>query len=124
VAVPTPFCKLFIMALDDFMLKVLIVSAILSLTLEMIFAKPEDRNTGKYLSIWAGGSSPPFSILSIIIICLTYYIIAWIEGFAILLAVFVVSMVTAVNDYQKEKQFLALQAVGDAKKYVRKIQIP
>lgn len=88
MSVPTPFCKLFIMALDDFMLKVLIVSAVLSLTLEMIFAKPEDRNT------------------------------AWIEGFAILLAVFVVSMVTAVNDYQKEKQFLALQAVGDSKKYV------
>ena len=34
----------------------------------------------------------------------------WIEGVAILFAVFVVASVTAVNDYQKEKQFKALQA--------------
>ena len=34
----------------------------------------------------------------------------WIEGLAILFAVFVVSFVTALNDYQKEKQFKVLQA--------------
>jgi len=31
--------------------------------------------------------------------------IAWIEGFAILCAVFISAFVQAVNDYQKEKQF-------------------
>jgi len=32
---------------------------------------------------------------------------AWIEGAAILIAVAVVSLVTAVSDYKKEGQFLA-----------------
>jgi len=31
--------------------------------------------------------------------------IAWIEGFAILCAVFISAFVQAVNDHQKEKQF-------------------
>ncbi len=30
---------------------------------------------------------------------------AWIEGFAILVAVFICSGVTAANDYSKERQF-------------------
>ena len=34
------------------------------------------------------------------------------------MAVFVCAMVTAVNDYQKERQFLALNAVADKKKSV------
>ena len=29
--------------------------------------------------------------------------IAWIEGFAILMAVFICAFVTAINDWQKEK---------------------
>lgn len=32
--------------------------------------------------------------------------IAWIEGAAILVAVFVCASVAAVNNYQKEKQFI------------------
>lgn len=43
---------------------------------------------------------------------------AWIEGFAILVAVFVCAMVTAVNDYQKERQFQTLNSVADEKKKV------
>lgn len=43
---------------------------------------------------------------------------AWIEGFAILIAVFVCSFVTAFNDYQKERQFLKLNSVADEKKRV------
>lgn len=40
----------------------------------------------------------------------------WIEGAAILLAVAVVVLVTAVNDYQKERQFQELSAITrDAK---------
>jgi hypothetical protein len=96
------------MALDDFMLKILLVSACISLSLEMIFAEPEDRSHGKYPYRPLPTPSPLF--LSIIIIFDPYlFNIAWIEGFAIFMAVFVVSMVTAVNDYAKEGQFLDLQ---------------
>ena len=35
--------------------------------------------------------------------------IAWIDGVAILLAVAIVVLVTAVNDYTKERQFRGLQ---------------
>jgi len=35
---------------------------------------------------------------------------SWIEGLAILLAVLVVVLVTAFNDWQKEKQFRGLQS--------------
>jgi P-type E1-E2 ATPase len=43
---------------------------------------------------------------------------AWIEGFAILVAVFVCALVTAANDYQKERQFMELNSVADEKKKV------
>lgn len=37
----------------------------------------------------------------------------WIEGVAILCAVLVVAVVTATNDYSKDKQFRALNAVKE-----------
>ena len=37
----------------------------------------------------------------------------WIEGAAILVAVAVVVLVTAINDYQKEKQFRELNKVSE-----------
>ncbi len=40
----------------------------------------------------------------------------WIEGFAIVIAVVVVVLVTAANDYTKERQFHALSAVADDRK--------
>ena len=40
-------------------------------------------------------------------------LIAWIEGFAIFFAVFVVAGVGSWNDWQKEKQFLKLQAESE-----------
>ena len=43
------FCKIFFEALDDFMLKVLIVAATLSLVCEYIAADPDHYSTGKYL---------------------------------------------------------------------------
>lgn len=43
---------------------------------------------------------------------------AWIEGFAILMAVMICASVTAVNDYQKEQQFLKLNSVADSRKKV------
>lgn len=42
----------------------------------------------------------------------------WIDGFAILVAVAVVSLVTAVNDWQKEKQFRQLQGKIDKEQTV------
>jgi len=44
--------------------------------------------------------------------------VAWIEGFAILVAVAVCSVVAAVNDLQKEKQFRKLKEAAGAKKQV------
>ncbi len=40
--------SLFIAALDDFMLKVLIVASIFSITFDMILAHPEERSHGKF----------------------------------------------------------------------------
>ena len=42
----------------------------------------------------------------------------WIEGAAILAAVAVVVLVTAVNNYQKEKQFRELSALADASEVI------
>lgn len=63
-------------ALDDFMLKILIGCAVFQLAIELSTADKEHLKT------------------------------AWIEGFAILLAVAVVSFVGAGSDYKKEGQFL------------------
>jgi len=43
---------------------------------------------------------------------------AWIEGAAIFSAVAICVIVTAVNDYQKEKQFQELNKVADDTKTV------
>lgn len=43
---------------------------------------------------------------------------AWIDGFAILIAVVLSSSVQAANDYQKEKQFQHLNRIADDKKMV------
>jgi Ca2+ transporting ATPase len=66
----TSFLRLLWAALDDLMLKVLVVAAVISIVISMIF----EHNKS----------------------------IAWIEGAAILVAVAVVSLVTAYNDYKKE----------------------
>jgi len=68
----TPFFSLLLGALDDFMLKILIVCAIFSIVVDMSLATPEERSH------------------------------AWVEGTAILIAVAVVSFVTAWSDYKKE----------------------
>ena len=72
-------------ALEDTILRILIVAAIVSLILGMII---ESVETG------------------------------WIEGVAILVAVAVVSLVTALNDWQKEKQFRQLQGKIDQEQSV------
>lgn len=73
-----PFCKLFIGALDDFMLKILMVCAVVDIGVDMGFSTNDNRS------------------------------IAWIEGAVILLAVMVVASVGSWNDYQKEGEFMTL----------------
>jgi len=84
----TPFCDLVKETFKDFMLQILIVCAIVSLIVDMGLAKPEDRAH------------------------------AWIEGAAILIAVAVVSLVSAWSDYQKEGQFLKQQMLEENSKIV------
>lgn len=43
------FCSLFLGALDDFMLKVLMVASVFSICLDMLLASPEARGHGKYI---------------------------------------------------------------------------
>jgi len=77
--------KLFIAALDDFMLKVLMVAAVFSICFDMILADPHHRKH------------------------------AWIEGFAIMVAVFVVASVGSFVDWKKEVQFVVSRAKSDEK---------
>lgn len=79
--------NLWLGALDDLMLKILIACAVVSMVISLIF---EEENKG----------------------------IAWIEGGAILLAVFLVSGVAAWNDHKKEEQFLKLNEFNEAKNIV------
>jgi len=64
--------SLFLGALDDFMLKVLMVAAVFSITFDMLLAHPEERSH------------------------------AWIEGAAILCAVMCVATVGSFVDWKKE----------------------
>jgi len=84
------FCSMVFAALDDIMLKVLIVCAFFSIVVDMSFAAgdPDKLKT------------------------------AWIEGFAILFAVAVVSLVSAWSDYKKEGQFMKQQALEEVSKTV------
>jgi len=75
------FLELFLEALDDFTVKILLGAGSASLALEYWLAGND-------------GSSPN-----------------WIEGVSILAAVAVVTLVTAGNNYQKEQQFKALQEI-------------
>ena len=86
----TGFCNMVCAALDDFMLKLLIVCAFFSIVVEIGFniKNPEKLKT------------------------------AWIEGFAILVAVAVVSLVGAWSDYKKEGQFLEQQKIDNDSKMV------
>ena len=67
--VPMGFIELFCDALNDFTMKILMVAAVFSIIIEVATSDSDKRST------------------------------AWIEGFAILVAVFVCATVTAVNDY-------------------------
>lgn len=82
------FCLLVWDALQDMLLRVLIVAAVVSIILEVVFNSPQKRKT------------------------------AWIEGFSIIVAVMAISLVTAFNNYQKELQFRKLNEVADSRKMI------
>lgn len=79
-------------ALEDFMLRVLLLAGVISIILEMI-SKPDGRSH------------------------------AWIEGFAIILAVFVVVLVTAINDRKKELEFQKLNDKMESQKKVTVVRM-
>ena len=71
---------MFIGALNDFMLKFLIVCASIEIAIETGFAEHEEMNTGTYHQ-------------------LINFFLAWIEGFAIFVGVFIVASVGSWNDW-------------------------
>lgn len=80
-------------ALGDFTLRILIVCALIAIGVEVGNAETDKKS------------------------------IAWIDGFAILIAVFLSSSVQAGNDYQKEKQFQRLNKITDERKKVNILNI-
>ena len=48
-----PYWKLLLGALDDFMLKFLLVCAVVDLVIEVAFSEPEERSHGKLLNVTA-----------------------------------------------------------------------
>lgn len=74
-------------ALEDFLLRILIVAGVFSIIIEMILHS-DARQT------------------------------AWIEGFAILLAVFIIVVVTATNNLKKENEFLKLNEEAESGKTI------
>ncbi len=91
---PKPFWMLMWEALQDTTLIILIVCAIISLVLSVLF-----HSENKLDEEYSATKEPN---------------VEWIEGLAILVAVVVVVFVTAFNDWSKEKQFRGLQSKIDS----------
>lgn len=91
-------------ASKDFILRILIVAGIVSLILGVAFG--ERKEIGKYK--WR--HKPAVKMADDIDAIWVFYrpVAEWIEGAAILLAVVIVMLVTAGNDWLKERQFAAL----------------
>lgn len=97
-------CKMFFQTLDDIMLKVLLVCASFSIIFDTVLADPKDRSHGKFYRV-AKSAASFFRVLN--------YYIAWVEGFAIFVAVFTVSGVGTGVDYRKEQSFVASRLASD-----------
>ncbi|CAD8143054.1 unnamed protein product [Paramecium octaurelia] len=89
---PQTYCELLWNALEDFTMRVLLIASIASIVIEVATADNEHRH------------------------------LAWIEGFAIFVAVLVCTNVAAMNDYSKEKQFRKLNAASEKSKIVAVIR--
>ena len=74
-------------ALEDFILKILILAGVADIVLHLIVAEGERE-------------------------------IAWVEGFAILVSVFIVTVVTAINNMKKEKEFARLNEEAESGKKI------
>lgn len=90
---PKSFLRLVWEAIQDTTLIILIVAAVISLCLSFYHPPPSAES----LQELGGGHDESESKAN------------WIEGAAILIAVLVVVLVTATNDWQKERQFRGLQ---------------
>ncbi|XP_060925788.1 plasma membrane calcium-transporting ATPase 2 isoform X8 [Limanda limanda] len=93
---PKTFLQLVWEALQDVTLIILEVAALISLGLS--FYQPPGDSTGAYCGAAATGGEDEGEAEA-----------GWIEGAAILLSVVCVVLVTAFNDWSKEKQFRGLQ---------------
>ena len=94
---------MFFESFEDETLKVLIGAAILSLVIGLWTDFKTHYNTEKH-------SFQHISGITSFLACFTWISSGWIEGGAILLAVMVVAVVTASNNYNKESQFRQLNA--------------
>lgn len=79
--------------MQDLTLKILIVASILSIVIQVSTAHDDEERK-----------------------------ISWIDGFGIFVAVLVCSMVAAVNDFQKEKQFQKLNSVAESRRQLTVIR--
>lgn len=86
--------RLMLTALEDKVLIILIIAAVVSLAL------------GLYTTL----GTPPKSYINSSGETITEPQVDWVEGLAILIAVAIVTIVGSLNDYQKEKQFVKLNA--------------
>ena len=94
--------RLFWNAYNDRVLIILTIAAVISLALGVYEAVGQSESSNKKqgcpTSVETEGSGPSLD---------------WVEGLAIEIAVIVVVLVTGLNDYRREKQFVALNAKKD-----------
>ena len=105
---PKTFLRLMFEALQDVTLVILIICAVISFGLSFIHM---DDNTFKPDEDEHSKSSGEHSLpRSSVFVLLEEANVEWIEGAAIIVAVIVVVLVTAFNDWTKERQFRGLQS--------------
>lgn len=93
--------RLFLNAYNDRILIILTIAAVISLALGLYEAVGQPHNDASNIQNRASraqGSAPSLD---------------WVEGLAIEIAVVIVVLVTGLNDYRREKQFIALNAKKD-----------
>ncbi|KAI9843774.1 MAG: plasma membrane calcium [Sclerophora amabilis] len=106
---PTSFLKLLWMAYNDKILILLTVAAVISLALGLYetFTHEPSQDASQQQNNGSGEQEEEVTPLD------------WVEGVAICVAILIVVIVTAVNDWQKEKQFVQL----NKKKEDREVKI-
>ena len=95
--------RLFLNAYNDRILIILTIAAVISLALGVYEAVGQPHNSGANLQKRANRANDEGGAPSL----------DWVEGLAIEIAVVIVVLVTGLNDYRREKQFVALNAKKD-----------